>query len=93
MSLVAWVLFGIVAGFIAGKLVNSTGQRVWFDAFLGVAGAVTAGFFFDAVGVGRVTDFNLLTVFVGVCGASFALFLYYAGVGRPSRGKAVVRGG
>ncbi|HMI88103.1 MAG TPA: GlsB/YeaQ/YmgE family stress response membrane protein [Polyangiaceae bacterium] len=92
MSLVAWVVFGLVAGFIAGKLVNSTGHRVWFDAFLGVTGAVIAGFFFDATGGRRVSDFDLRNVFVGVCGASFALFLYHAGVGRrPSPRRGIVQ--
>ena len=82
MSVVAWVLFGLVAGFIGGKLVNSTGRSVVLDAILGVVGAVLGGLLFTVIGT-EGGAFNLSSLFLAVCGAAFLLFLYHAAVGRP----------
>jgi len=82
MSVVVWVLFGLVAGFIAGKLVNSTGARVFLDIALGIVGAVIGGLMFNQVGAAGMTGFNLWSLFVAVCGASLALFVYHAAAGR-----------
>jgi uncharacterized membrane protein YeaQ/YmgE (transglycosylase-associated protein family) len=78
MSIIAWVLFGLVAGFIGGKLVNSTGSGVWRDGALGIAGAVLGGLVFQRVGAAHATGFNLLSLFVAVCGACLVLFVYHA---------------
>jgi len=43
MSIVAWVVLGLIAGFIGSKLVNKTGEGFILDIALGVVGAVVGG--------------------------------------------------
>ena len=43
MSLLAWIVLGLVAGFSASKIVNGTGQGVLMDIALGIVGAVAGG--------------------------------------------------
>jgi uncharacterized membrane protein YeaQ/YmgE (transglycosylase-associated protein family) len=40
MSIVAWVVLGLIAGFIGSKLVNKTGEGILLDIALGIVGAV-----------------------------------------------------
>ena len=82
MSVVVWMLFGLVAGFVASKLVNSTGASAWLDSVLGVVGALIGGFLFNQIGVVGLTGFNLWSLFVAVAGASVFLFVYHAAAGR-----------
>jgi uncharacterized membrane protein YeaQ/YmgE (transglycosylase-associated protein family) len=46
MSLVAWIVLGLVAGFIGSKLVNKTGEGLILDIVLGVVGAIVGGWRF-----------------------------------------------
>jgi uncharacterized membrane protein YeaQ/YmgE (transglycosylase-associated protein family) len=84
MSVVVWVLFGLVAGFIASTLMDSTGAGVFLDIALGIVGAVIGGLLFNQVGAAGMTGFNLWSLFVAVCGASLILFVYHAAAGRDS---------
>ena len=45
MSIVSWILLGLIAGFIGSKIVNSEGQGLWLDIVLGIVGAVVGGFY------------------------------------------------
>jgi uncharacterized membrane protein YeaQ/YmgE (transglycosylase-associated protein family) len=40
MSFIAWIILGLISGFIASKLVNSTGEGVFLDIILGIVGAI-----------------------------------------------------
>ena len=40
MSILAWVILGLIAGFIGSKLVNKRGEGLFLDIVLGVIGAV-----------------------------------------------------
>ena len=78
MSFVAWIVLGLIAGFIGSKIVNSEGQGLWLDIVLGIVGAIVGGFIFTAVGATGVTGFNLYSMFVAVVGAIVVLVLYHA---------------
>lgn len=82
MSIIAWLILGLIAGFIASKLVNNTGEGLVLDIVLGVVGALVGGFVFDAVGSVGVTGFNLWSLLVAVVGAVIVLVVYHALVGR-----------
>jgi uncharacterized membrane protein YeaQ/YmgE (transglycosylase-associated protein family) len=84
MSVIGWVILGLIAGFIASKVVNKTGEGVILDIVLGIIGAVVGGFIFNAVGEPGVTGFNIWSMFVAVIGAIVVLALYHAIVGRRS---------
>ena len=78
MSFLAWIVLGLVAGFIGSKIVNSTGQGVVLDIILGVVGAVVGGWLFNQFGASGVTGLNLYSVLVSVAGAIVVLFVFHA---------------
>ncbi len=82
MSIIAWVVFGLIAGFIASKIVNKQGEGFIVDMVLGIIGAVVGGFLFERFGQAGVTGFNIYSMFVAVIGAIVVLFIYHAITGR-----------
>lgn len=82
MSLLAWIVLGLVAGFIGSKVVNNTGEGVLVDILLGVVGAVVGGFLFNQFGQPGVSGLNLYSLLVAVVGAVVVLWLYHAVMGR-----------
>lgn len=78
MHFIAWLVLGIVAGFIASKIVNKTGEGLILDLVLGVVGAFVGGFLFNLVGQVGVTGFNIWSLLVAVVGAVVVLVLYHA---------------
>jgi uncharacterized membrane protein YeaQ/YmgE (transglycosylase-associated protein family) len=51
MSILAWIVLGLIAGFIASKIVNKSGEGVILDIVLGVVGAVVGGWLFSVFGM------------------------------------------
>jgi uncharacterized membrane protein YeaQ/YmgE (transglycosylase-associated protein family) len=78
MGVIAWIILGLVAGFIASKIVNKTGEGFFLDIALGVIGALVGGFLFSFVGHEGVTGLNLWSLFVSVIGAVVVLLIYRA---------------
>ncbi len=82
MSILAWLVLGLIAGFIASKIVNHTGSGVLVDIVLGIVGAMVGGWLFVTFGAMPVTGFNLYSVLVAIVGAVVVLFIYHALFGR-----------
>jgi uncharacterized membrane protein YeaQ/YmgE (transglycosylase-associated protein family) len=82
MSIVAWIILGLIAGFIASKLVNHRGEGVILDVVLGVVGAVVGGFLFTLVGATGIDGFNIWSMFVAVIGAVVVLGVKHLLTGR-----------
>ncbi|MCC0808297.1 GlsB/YeaQ/YmgE family stress response membrane protein [Methylobacterium sp. W2] len=82
MSLLAWIVLGLIAGFIGSKIVNNTGQGLIVDILLGVVGAVVGGFLFNQFGQPGVSGLNLYSLLVAIVGAVVVLWLYHALMGR-----------
>jgi uncharacterized membrane protein YeaQ/YmgE (transglycosylase-associated protein family) len=78
MSLLAWIVVGLVAGWIGSMIVNRRGEGLLMDLVLGVVGAFVGGFIFNMVGHTGVTGINLYSIFVAVIGAVVVLVLYHA---------------
>jgi uncharacterized membrane protein YeaQ/YmgE (transglycosylase-associated protein family) len=78
MSLLAWIVLGLLAGFIGSKLVNKRGEGLILDVLLGVVGAVVGGWLFRSFGSAGVTGLNLYSLLVAVVGAVVVLFVYHA---------------
>ena len=78
MSIIAWVILGLIAGFIASKIVNKSGEGFFLDIVLGIVGAIVGGFIFSLFGAGGVTGFNLYSMFVAIVGAIVVLVVYHA---------------
>ena len=77
MSILAWVVLGVIAGFIASKLVNKTGSGLVMDLVLGVVGAVVGGFLFNQFGHAGVTGLNLYSLLVATLGAAVVLIIFH----------------
>lgn len=82
MSILAWIILGILAGFIASKLVNRSGSGLVLDLVLGIVGAVVGGFVFNQFGSSGVTGFNLYSLLVATIGAVVILMIYHLAFGR-----------
>jgi len=82
MSIIGWIILGLIAGFIASKIVNKTGQGFFLDIVLGIVGAIVGGFIFSAVGASGITGFNLWSMIVAIIGAVIVLVIYHAVAGR-----------
>ena len=82
MSIIAWIVLGLIAGFIASKLVNRQGGGVILDIILGIVGAIVGGFVFNLFGGPGVTGFNIYSMLVAIVGAIIVLWLYHMLFGR-----------
>jgi uncharacterized membrane protein YeaQ/YmgE (transglycosylase-associated protein family) len=82
MSIIAWIILGLIAGFVGSKIVNRSGQGLVLDIVLGVVGAVVGGFIFNLVGAVGVTGLNIYSLVVAVIGAIVVLVIYHAVAGR-----------
>jgi len=78
MSLFAWIILGLLAGFIASHLVNHRGEGMVLDVLLGVVGAVIGGWLAHLAGWAGVTRVNLYSIAVATIGAVIFLFVYHA---------------
>ena len=82
MSIIGWIVLGLIAGFIASKIVNKTGAGFFLDIVLGIVGALVGGFIFTELGASGVTGFNLYSMVVAIIGAIVVLLIYHAVAGR-----------
>lgn len=77
MSLLAWIVLGLIAGFIGSKIVNKSGEGVVLDIVLGIVGAIVGGWLFTRFGQAGVTGLNLYSILVAVIGSIIVLVLYH----------------
>jgi len=84
MSFIAWLVLGLIAGFIASRIVNKSGGGLLLDIVLGILGALVGGFLFSLLGAEGVTGVNLYSLLVAVVGAIVVLEIYHAVVRRTA---------
>lgn len=82
MSILGWVFFGLITGFIASKIVNRRGSGCILNIALGMVGALVGGFIFRELTEFDAFKFDLISMFVAVVGAVIVLVLYHAVRGR-----------
>jgi uncharacterized membrane protein YeaQ/YmgE (transglycosylase-associated protein family) len=85
MSFIAWIVLGLIAGFIASKIVNKSGEGMILDIILGIVGAVVGGYLFQTFGMAGVTGVNVYSILVAVVGAIVFLVIYHALFRRGAR--------
>jgi uncharacterized membrane protein YeaQ/YmgE (transglycosylase-associated protein family) len=78
MSFLAWIVLGLLAGFIGSKIVNKSGEGILVDILLGIVGAVVGGWLFNTFGAAGVTGLNLYSLLVAVVGSVIFLIVYHA---------------
>ena len=84
MSILAWIVLGLIAGFIASKIYVGTGQGILMDIVLGIVGAVVGGYLFDMLGATGITGFNIWSMLVAIVGAVLVLWIYHTVSGRSA---------
>ncbi len=84
MSILGWLFFGLITGFIASKIVNDRGEGCFLNIALGIVGAVMGGAIFAFLGHPVWFHFSLWSMFVAVLGAVIVLYLWHAATGRTT---------
>ncbi len=82
MTVLGWIILGLIAGFIASRIVGARGQGCIIDIALGLVGAVVGGLLFSALGENVMWRFSLASMFVAIIGAVIVLLIYHAITGR-----------
>ena len=77
MTILAWIVLGLIAGFLANMIVNKGGGGLVSSLVLGIIGAVVGGWLSTQLGGPAVTGFNLTSVVVATVGAIVVLFIYH----------------
>jgi uncharacterized membrane protein YeaQ/YmgE (transglycosylase-associated protein family) len=82
MGIIAWLILGLISGFIASKLINKTGEGLVMDIVLGIVGAFVGGWLFshflpNMFGGTPVSGLNIPSLFVAVIGAVIVLLIYH----------------
>ena len=79
MGIIAWIIFGALAGWIASIIMGTNEQQGAFaNIVVGVVGAMIGGFLSRVIGGSGVTGFNLGSLLIAILGAVVLLGLYKA---------------
>ncbi|OSN07891.1 hypothetical protein AU512_02010 [Lonsdalea iberica] len=77
MGILSWVIFGLIAGFLAKWIMpGNDGGGFFMTVLLGVIGAVVGGYISTFFGYGRVDGFNFGSFIVAVIGSLVVLWIY-----------------
>jgi uncharacterized membrane protein YeaQ/YmgE (transglycosylase-associated protein family) len=83
MGIIAWVIFGALAGWIASKIMNTDAEQgAVANIVVGIIGAMLGGFIMQTFGQSGITGFNVYSIIVAILGACAALGIYRAVRGR-----------
>jgi uncharacterized membrane protein YeaQ/YmgE (transglycosylase-associated protein family) len=86
MGIIAWIVLGALAGFIANLIMGGRDGLVMM-VVLGIVGAVVGGFIAGTVlGIADITGFNLTSLLVAVFGAMVVVFVARMFMSRGTRG-------
>jgi len=73
MSVVWWIVVGLIAGWAAGKIMKGGGYGVAMDIVLGIVGAVVGGWLMGLLGI--YSGSFLGTIIIAIIGAVFLIWL------------------
>jgi uncharacterized membrane protein YeaQ/YmgE (transglycosylase-associated protein family) len=83
MSVIGWIVLGLIAGWVASKIVGGSGQGFFLDLALGIVGAVVGGYLYSEIlGGPGVTGVNIGSIIVAIIGSIIVLVVYHAVTGR-----------
>ncbi len=87
MSIVAWIVLGLIAGWLAGQVMKGGGYGLIGDIVLGIVGAIVGGFLTGfLLGRDMVNGFNLESIVVAFIGAVVLIAISRAFSGSRARG-------
>jgi uncharacterized membrane protein YeaQ/YmgE (transglycosylase-associated protein family) len=85
MSILGWIVLGLISGFIASKAVSGRGSGCFADVALGLVGAMVGGWLFSYFGHTDPMRFNLASMAIAIVGAVIVLVIWHAITGRGVR--------
>jgi uncharacterized membrane protein YeaQ/YmgE (transglycosylase-associated protein family) len=68
MSILIWIVFGALVGWVASMVMGTGGGLIW-DIVVGIIGAVLGGWLMSFFGEGGITGFNIYSFLVALLGA------------------------
>jgi uncharacterized membrane protein YeaQ/YmgE (transglycosylase-associated protein family) len=86
MSIIGWMVLGLISGLIASKVVHKEGRGIIPDIILGIGGAIFGGLLFKEFAAESVTRLSLYSMLVAIIGAISVLLVYHAIFDRPRAG-------
>jgi uncharacterized membrane protein YeaQ/YmgE (transglycosylase-associated protein family) len=84
MSILGWIILGLIAGWLAGVLVKGSGYGVIGDIVLGIIGALVGGWITSMLMGVDVTGFNLPSLLIATLGAIVVIFIARLVTGRSA---------
>jgi uncharacterized membrane protein YeaQ/YmgE (transglycosylase-associated protein family) len=85
MSIIAWIVVGIIAGFLAKLVVKGEGPGgILGDMIIGIVGAIIGGWLWNMFGHVGATGINFPSILVAFVGALILLFILRAIGGRKA---------
>jgi uncharacterized membrane protein YeaQ/YmgE (transglycosylase-associated protein family) len=69
-GLIAWIIIGVIAGWLTGKLMKGSGFGFLMDMVVGLIGALIGGFISSHLGLGGVGQHGLImSIVIAIIGA------------------------
>jgi uncharacterized membrane protein YeaQ/YmgE (transglycosylase-associated protein family) len=87
MGIIAWIIIGLVAGWLAGQIMKGSGYGLVGDLVLGLVGAIVGGWLFGLVAPAAEPSGFLGSIVVATIGAVVLIF-----IARALRGRGAVSG-
>lgn len=84
MFIIWWIIVGLIAGFITGKLMKGSGFGAIGDIVIGIVGAIIGGFIMRAFGFAGQGGL-LYTILVAIAGAVILTLLLRLFTGNRAR--------
>ncbi len=81
MSIIAWIVLGLLAGWIASMIMGGGGYGIIGDIVVGIVGALIGGFVTGPLFGIDVTGLNITSLIVAIVGAVILIAIYRALVG------------
>ena len=85
MTIIAWLIVGLLAGWIANMIMSSGRGGFLADMLLGIVGAFVGGFIGSLLFGSDVTGFNLSSILLAILGAIVVVAIYRAVTHQPIR--------
>ena len=75
MGIIWWLIVGLIAGWLTGKIMGGPGKGALMDIIIGLIGALVGGFLMQLLGFAGEGGM-IYTIFVAVIGAVILTWIY-----------------
>jgi uncharacterized membrane protein YeaQ/YmgE (transglycosylase-associated protein family) len=78
ITFIAWILIGLLVGYIGSKILNKTDHRLFRYVLLSIVGGIVGGYLAQLLSKPGVTGLNFYSMIVAIVGAGVFLIVYHA---------------